>query len=285
MITTFGHPTPDKTGRSAPRSRSGLIGLMIIRDEEDMLAEALRNHARFCQTIFVLDGTTGDGQRTSQAICESVPQVLEYWQDHETGYTVPLRDGARQFLLDRARERFGCAWWYAILHGDEIWGEDPRPYLERGTFNHNAVMVDLYHFFPHTSDRHTWRYAQGDSIEDVCTWYMLPPIPENRLFWDSGAHAYEVGRHSLTIPVGLESSPSHLVVKQYNYRTPEQAHRRAVHRRRAMWQSNHYEHLLEGPAGFFVESLGEGGLKWGWSVPTGGGQPTNIVCNPLPTWR
>ena len=264
---------------------SDLIGLMMIRDEQDMLEEALRNHVRFCRALFILDGTQGDGQKTSQAICQTFPQVVGYWEDHETGYNLPLRDGARHFLLERARERFGLDQWYALLHGDEIWAEDPRPHLKRESPENDAILVDLYHFFPHVSERDTWAFSAGVSIEAQAQWYMLPPIPENRLFWDSGAFNYVVERHSRTIPEGMLRQEGHLVVKQYNYRTPEQAHQRAVSRKRELWQKNHYQHLLDGPAGFFVESLGQQELKWAGSVPVGGGQATNVQSNPLPMWR
>ena len=262
-----------------------LIGLMMIRDEQDMLAEALRNHVRFCHAIFVLDGTQGDGQKTSQAICNAFPQVLGYWQDHETGYQRPLRDGARQFLLERSRERFGRNNWHAVLHGDEIWAEDPCPHLKRVCFNKDAILIRLYHFFPHVSKRNTWAFSAGVSIEALAQWYMMPPIPESRLFWDSGLHNYEVERHSWTIPPGIVRRKMKLVVKQYNYRTPEQAHRRAVERKAENWQHNHYQHLLDGSVNFFVESLAQEGMKWCEKVRPGGGRATNIQRNPLPTWR
>ena len=155
---------------------SRLISLMMIRDEQDMLAEALRNHVRFCDAIFVLDGTQGDTLRTFRDICLAFPQVVGHWQDDEAGYKLPLRDGARQFLLERARERFGLNHWYAILHGDEIWSEDPRPHCTPAQPDLHGIAVNLYHFFPHISQRDTWSFHAGDSIEALAQWYMLPPI-------------------------------------------------------------------------------------------------------------
>lgn len=255
----------------------------MIRNEHDMLAEALRNHSCFCQTIFVLDGSRGDAQVATREICESFPKVAGYWHDDDTGYQQPLRDGARQFLLERAREIHGLNNWYALLHGDELWGEDPRPKLEIPDHPY-AVVIQLYHFFPHSSERDSWSFPANGSIEATSKWYMLPPGREHRLFFDTGEHNYEVSLHSRTIPSTLQRHIRlPISIKQYNYRTPEQAYDRAQERRDSGWQENHYQHLLNGPEGFFIDSLAQTGHKWLGGLPPGQGQATNIRANPLPT--
>ena len=255
-----------------------IIGLLLIKDEQDILKETLQNHIRFCHKIFVLDGTVGPGQIESQRICQSFAQVLEYHRDQDTGI-FPVRDGVRQYLLERARRQLGIGRWYAVLHGDEIWGEDPRSLCLQG---HDGLAVRLYHFFPHSSQQHTWDLEAP--AEDRCRWYMRPGIPESRLFFDNGRN-FEVNRHSVTVPAGLKVRQTELVVKSYNYRSPLQAHARAVARKDHRWQTNHYAHLLQGPQLFFRESLGQGHLRWADFVPAGGGTVDCIDNNPLPCWR
>ena len=148
----------------------------------------------------------------------------------------------------------------------------------------HGIAVNLYHFFPHISQRDTWSFHAGDSIEALAQWYMLPPIPEHRLFWDSGSYDYVCDAHSRTIPSGMPWRQSNIVLKQYNYRTPEQAHRRAVERKRQYWQENQYQHLLDGPAGFFVNTLAQHGMRWAHAVPVGGGRASNVSADPLPAW-
>ncbi len=265
-----------------------LIGLLMIRDEEDMLAEALRNHARFCDPIFVLDGSQGVSQALTRRILATSPNVREYWRDADTGLPLPLTDGARQFLLERARSAFGRGNWYALLHGDEIWGEDPRPHLDLMPPDRDVMAVRFHHFFPHTSQRHTWDYgapASPDrSIEALAEWYMLPPISEDRIFWDAGHADYDATRHSRTVPPGLDAWQSECVVKQYNYRSPEQAVARARQRKRDGWQTNHYQHLLAGPDEFFRDTLEMPDGHWAASVPIGAGIATNTQVHPLGVW-
>lgn len=274
-----------------PRPGDGrtLIGLLMIRDEEDVLAETLRNHVRFCDAIFVLDGSEGAAQRATERIVSSCPAVREYWRDGDLGLPLPLRDGARQFLLERARDRFGRGNWYAILHGDELWGDDPRPYVSAMPADCDAMAVRLYHFFPHPSQRATWNYGTDDAsavaIEDLAVWYMLPPIGEHRVFWDAGHADFDAARHSCTVPQGLRPWQSECVVKQYNYRSPARAVTRARQRARDAWQRNHYQHLLAGADGFFRETLEMPDAHWAASVPLGTGVATNTGVRPLPVWR
>lgn len=262
------------------------IGLLMICDEQDMLEEALRNHSIFCDFIFVLDGTTGEGQKESERICRNCPSVAGYWADAETGYPQPVKDGARKFLHEKARERFGVDNWYVVLHGDEIWGDDPRVIIEKAGQAKEGIAVLLYHFFPHTSQQQSWDYKPGkSSIEECATYYMLPGIREERLFLDTGANHYSENWHSKVIPVGLKREETKYVVKQYNYRTPEQAHRRSVQREESNWQRNHYQHLLENADNFFIDTLASKEHVWAAMVPVGEGEVANTKTRPLPVLR
>jgi hypothetical protein len=263
-----------------------LIGLMMIRDEQDMLREAIRNHVIFCDSMLVLDGTEGPERVASESICRSFEQVKEYWTDADTAYERPLRDGARQFLLERGRSLFGKGNWYVVLHGDEIWGQDPRPHLDLQPTDTQGIAIDLYHFFPHVSQRGAWNFAPDrSSIEALAQWYMLPPVWEDRLFFDSGEFDYEITRHSRTIPAGIQPRKTSLVVKQYNYRSPGQSHKRAIGRSQSDWQENHYRHLLDSADDFFVETLERDDGHWAGLVPIGKGAVANCAEHPLPTLR
>jgi hypothetical protein len=262
-----------------------LIGLLMIRDEEDVLEETLRNHIRFCDEILVLDGTEGEGQQSSERAARACAQVREYHRDRDSGLPLPLRDGARQFLLERARSLYGRGNWYALLHGDEIWPEDPRRFLSFMPAVCDAMRVRLYHFFPHTSQRDSWDFRPGRSIEQLATWYMLPSIAaEARIFYDGGESNFDVNRHSRTVPIGVNLSQSECVVKQYNYRTPQQAARRAAQRTRDGWQTRHYSHLLGDEASFFCDSLERPDQPWENLVPIGTGIATHVGVRPLPVW-
>jgi calcineurin-like phosphoesterase family protein len=96
-----------------------IIGLMLIRNENDILREVLAEHFKFSDHIFVLDGTTEDS-KLSKEICQSFENISHYTENQlPSHYPHPIRDGCRQFLVERAREKFGAQGWFVILHGDD----------------------------------------------------------------------------------------------------------------------------------------------------------------------
>jgi hypothetical protein len=258
-----------------------LIGLMMIRDEQDMLAEALNNHSMFCRAIFVLDGSRGRARAETKRILGDFSVVAGYWHDDDTGYEQPLRDGARQYLLERSRESHGLNNWYAVLHGDELWCRDPRELLHIPD-EACGVLTQLYHFFPHKSERDTWSYPGSGSIEKSSRWYMMPPGKERRLFYDTGTHNYVPEQHRTTVPPNLPELTLPIPIKQYNYRTPGQAHHRAANRKATGWQENHYHHLVNDAQKFFVDTLATKDKRWLQAIPEGQGQITNTTANPFP---
>lgn len=76
-----------------------------------------------------------------------------------------------------------------------------------------------------------------------------------------------------------------MVVKQYNYRSPTQAHRRAIQRRDDQGQINHYQHLINNSNSFFTESLAADHRLWAARVPVGEGEATKTEVRPLPILR
>src|SRR5512135_1643452 len=95
------------------------IGLMITRDEEDVIEEVMEVNKKYFDKIFVLDGSS---DRTEE-ILRSYDCVKYLLKDTEIIDKLPKRkfeDGARQFLLEKAQEMYPAEGWFTLLHGDEI---------------------------------------------------------------------------------------------------------------------------------------------------------------------
>ena len=107
------------------------IGLLLTRNEEDVIAEVMDVNKRYFDRILVLDGSD---DRTEE-IVRSYDCVKYFLKDSEIIDKLPNRkfeDGARQFLLEKAQEMFPVEGWFTLLHGDEIWHDDPNWVAERG---------------------------------------------------------------------------------------------------------------------------------------------------------
>ncbi len=235
-----------------------LIGLLMIRDEADVLPEMLAEATRWFDRILVLDGTTV--QRTeTDAILAATPEVVFVVRDDQVPQ--PVRDGARQHLLDEARHRFGVDNWIGVLHGDELIERDPRPLLaSRHPSLDPSIRIRLVHTFLHVDDKEDWDERSRLPVRERLSHCMWPGVPEARFFFDRGDRDYEVGRHSKVVPSSLRAGPlvDGFTVVQYNERTPGQVLARARQRAESRWQDGHYGRFTgaaDGDESAFVATL------------------------------
>lgn len=241
----------------APETR--LIGLMMIRNEVDVLDDTLAHLTQFFDRIYVLDGTAPHEEyERSLQILARYDEIKLVQRDQDTAGPFPIRDGARQYLLKAARAEHGTGHWIGILHGDEYFTRDPRLAIRRvDPAVHPVVQVRLCHFFLHSTDRDRWQCIKDLPVNARVTHYMWPGTPEDRFFYDYGSHDYEPSRHRLVVPYphGVKRLLlDNFVVKQFNYRSPEQMLSRARQRLDSHWQPNHYRHIVDDDLRF-VDSL------------------------------
>ncbi len=223
------------------------IGLLMIRSENDILAESLASMARHFDRILVLDGTPiGSERDRCRDLLAMHDEVVAVFSDEDVG--TPIRDGARQILLDEARRRFGVDNWIGILHGDEFHDDSPAELLR----HHHplldpSIRVRVVHHFLHTDDAAGWTERAELPVAERVPHHMWPGIPETRFFFDNGVRNYRLQQHSQVVPRGLRIGPlvDDYVIRQYNYRSPEQALERANDRLKRGWQAAHYTQMLQ----------------------------------------
>lgn len=233
-----------------------LLAMMMIRDEDDVLADTLACAARWFDRIYVLDGTT-DPERVARtdAILAACPEVRWHARDADW-FPDGVTDGARQVLLERIRRDHGVDNWIGVLHADEFLDQDPRPMLAaRHPSLHPSVRVRVAHAFLHVDDRADW--DPDLPLRERVGHVMWPGVPEARFFFDDGSRDFDVDHHSKVIP--RSHRPGELVdgyvIVQYNERDPDQLVARARARAASGWQVGHYARLLDEPPDVWVDTL------------------------------
>lgn len=224
-----------------------LTGLMMIRNENDILEEVLSEHVKFCDHIFVLDGTTEDPDKARE-ICLSFKNIT-YFRDEDlpADYPRPVRDGCRQFLLDRIREKYGHEGWVAVLHGDEIFVDDPRLIIKKYHGLFDALTLDCLLYFIH-KEQEPFKLDPSKSVQEQIFWHAGPGWPEARLFKNKkGSNYKSPSTHGKVIPEGLFINyKTTYKIKHYTYRDLEHQIKRAEDRvKRTRWSAVHYENTLK----------------------------------------
>lgn len=192
------------------------IGLLLTRNEEDMIEEMLHANAPYVDTIFALDGSSDGTER----ILKGHPKVERLLRDEEVALGGRVRDFHRQTLLEAAQERYGFGHWFTLMHGDEIFHSDPRAVIAAAE-RQGAQRVNwaVMQFFLHPNDAPD----PGKPVQERLRWYS-PFWVEIRQFRGGKRTAYPPGQHGKVIPDGVGWRPYSKMplLKHYPYRSPAQ---------------------------------------------------------------
>ena len=228
------------------------IGLLLTCNEEDCIREVMDEHTKYFDKILCLDGSS---DRTEEII-RSYPQVKYFIKDRDVVDKLPnkiFKDGARQFILKKAQEMYGCGGWITLLHGDEIFYDNPLKIAEAAE-GEGAEKVNWYvmDFFLHTSDRDK-DLQKIKSIQERISWYC-PGFLEIRQFKNSERISYDLGQAGvLPRGVGWRTYSKFPVYKHYPFRSVAQI----------MWKRQHHQgkvftptyNRIAGEASCFVDIL------------------------------
>jgi hypothetical protein len=212
--------------------------LLVVRDEEDIIAETLEHLLAWADSASILDTGSTDGTwETIQAAAARDPRII-FAERHPC----PFRDGLRAVLFDRVRSRFTAGDWIVRIDADEFFHIPPPQFVhEHIRWPESKVYFQLIDFVHTRSEADAWEQGLTRETERTTPLverrrrYLVGLHPELRLFrfrrglrWDP-AH-YEPSNAGL---LARERIP----VRHYRCRTPEQVRRRCA-LRTAMVASN-----------------------------------------------
>lgn len=229
------------------------IGLMLTGNEADVIAEVMETNKKYFDKVLVLDGST-DG---TEEIVRSYDCVKYFLKDREIIDRLPGRkfeDGARQFLLEKAQQLYPVEGWFTLLHGDEIWHDDPN-WVAAEAEKARAQKVNWYvmNFFLHTSDRGRDLEAIG-SVQERVRWYC-PGYLEIRSFKNKPGIHYELGQRHEVVPrgIGWQIYKHFPIYKHYPYRSVGQIMKKREQNRRTGFSESYGR--FGGSADCFVDIL------------------------------
>ncbi len=226
------HPTGDTQGSARP-----IVGLMMSRNEVDIIAEVLESWRRFDVPIIALDDSedgTYDVLRASSHV--TVLRQRERYPQAERG---PL-DWMYQTLLEEKRKRFGVDTWVMLALADELWLHHPRKIAAAmAVEGAQTLRCRMCNHLLHPEDRTRWDFdrqvwrpeAQARPLRERMPWYTAEWF-EHRGFLDHDTLSYKPRTRSgmLPMPKPEPEFSRWPLIAHHSIRSPVQAIARAQDR-------------------------------------------------------
>ena len=216
-----------------------MIGLLMLRSEDDILGSVLNYNAPLVDAFYVLDGTVPNTK--SRPLCERWLSCRGYWTDDELPErygTVP-RDGWREWLYRNAVIDFGYDNWFVLMHGDEVWTISPAQAAAEHP-DADGLVFHLPVYFP----REEWDETAHPL--DQLRWSLGPGWPELRMFRGGERVGYDVTQHFNVTPRGIgRIADTRHAIKHYPFRSPTQQRARAAQHAESGFDPDNYRHILD----------------------------------------
>jgi len=176
------------------------IGLLVTKNEEEIIEEVLSKNQKFVDTIYALDGSE-----------DNTPKILKKFNKvklilYEKDLNALRVDGIREYLLEEIRKKEGYNHWITLLHGDEIFYHNPLKVIQYAEKEEaDGVVWYAMHFFLHSSDKKIWNEIKNLPVEKRVTWYAINETPwqEFRQFKLTENVKYNKIEHSRVRPHGI----------------------------------------------------------------------------------
>jgi hypothetical protein len=161
-------------------------GLMVVRDEEDILQQTLTHLLSWLDGLYVLDlGSTDSTWQILQDFAARDRRVVL----HETKPII-FHEGLRAVLFDAYRHRFKPGDWVTRVDADEFYHVAPPSFVET-CLRKGDTCVYLQWYFFRLTNREVAAYESGQidtaadrlrPIEERRRYYKVPDYAEPRMF-------------------------------------------------------------------------------------------------------
>lgn len=199
-----------------------IFGIMLVKNEVDIVGYVLKKAEVWCDKIFILDNGSTDG--TWELIQSMKNDVITPWKQYFGDYHNGLRaDVYNEFKhLSEPGD-----WWCYKLDADEEYAEDPRDFLAKIPKKYQWVFKQSLDFVFTKEDFDINKFT-GNFEEDknLLQYFKVPCWSEGRFFRYRKGLIWENKWNSHYPPHVGVMAPEKILVKHYLYRNPKQIQNR-----------------------------------------------------------
>lgn len=208
-----------------------IIGMMTVRNEEDIVEECLDRANEYHDLIYVVDcGSDDQTVKIIKSVVARLPQVKflgEIGPRHSRQ--------VKRHIWSKFRDQFGLDTWWSVVDADEFLDEDPRPFVELAEAElADHIFSKSANFYLTDLELNKWLVSQETFadrervIEERLTYYRMH-TSQVRIFrnlpwlrWNEDTH----------LPSFLaKPAQGRPVYRHYQYRDPVQIQNRIRTRR------------------------------------------------------
>lgn len=216
--------------------------LCIVKNEADVLEEALTSALNWCDHIYVFDNGSNDGTwQLVHELAKQHPPIVPYKQDDVT-----FSDGLRADIFNAFRSQAHSEDWWCRLDADEFYIDDPRSFLAKIPRRYNIVWTASLNYYFTDVDAAIYRQNPTEYVATPVQKrlrYYLNFWGEPRFFRHNDAIVWK--RQHGGFPVALDLAVAHpvrILMKHYEYRSPEQIEQRLLTRRALIIEGKLFHH-------------------------------------------
>ena len=159
-----------------------LHGILLTRDDDDIVAECVSHALTWCDALYVLDTGSSDATRdlvaTAAARDRRVIRVNENWQP------VLMESGLRAYVFHKSRHRATAGDWFAQVDVDEFYHLPPRQFIQQRLHRRETAVWSLTCEFRLTETEVLDWQAGRESLAD-----RSRPIAERRRYYNVLSHS------------------------------------------------------------------------------------------------
>lgn len=199
-----------------------IFSICCVRDENDIVRDALEAALGWSDRIFLFDNGSVDGTwETVQDIVRKTSKIEIVGRDNRT-----FTDELRGEIFESCRSVASAGDWWCRLDSDEIYIDDPLRFL--------ADVSDKYGFVFSASFNFYFTDIDLQSYEQEPSRWLAKPVPERLKFYQNNWGEPRFVRHRNDLHwAGLiwpdnrgRTFPSRIRLKHFPYRSPAQISRR-----------------------------------------------------------
>lgn len=199
-----------------------IFAIMLVKNEADIVGYVLKEAEKWADKIFIIDNGSTDG--TWEIIKSMKNEIITPWKQ-DFG---PFRRGMRADVFNEFRHLSTKEdWWCYALDADEFYIENPRDFLQRIPKRFQWVSKKSIDYVLTKEDLKEYDFSGNFEEDKKYIKYLKPTCwSEGRFFsyrkniqWDNGiASQYPMN-------IGI-MAPEKILVKHYQYRSPQQIEKR-----------------------------------------------------------